>query len=76
MKTLITVLVVFALFLFTSIDMNNADRARLEKMESDIDLATHVLDSLLSEGIRLEAKIDSLAIVLQDKEIELTLKGR
>lgn len=78
MKTAVIVLITASLFLFTSIsmDFNKSDRVKLEKMESDIINATKVLDSLLLEGLRLEAKIDSMSIALQDKEIELTLKNR
>lgn len=76
MKTFAIFLAVMALLLFTSIDMNKTDRMRLDLMEEDIIKSTKVLDSLLLEGIRLEDKIDSLAYILQDKEIELTLKNK
>lgn len=76
MKTIAIFISAFALLLLTSIDMNKSDRVRLQKMEDDIVRGTKVLDSLLSEGLRLEHKIDSLAYVLQDKEIEITLKNR
>lgn len=76
MKTFAIFLAAMALLLFTSIDMNKTDRMRLDLMEEDIIKSTKVLDSLLLEGIRLEDKIDSLAYILQDKEIELTLKNK
>lgn len=74
MKSISIVLIAAFLFLFTGITMNKSDSDRINKLNEDIVKGTKVLDSLLLEGIMLEMKIDSLAYVLQKREIEIILK--